>query len=409
VNPVPLAFAMIRRNASVCATFVALIALAVGVGAAITAQERALRHGSARAADPFDLVVAAPGSVSDLLLTVIYLRPGSVELLQGEPLRRLMSENRAEFVAPIGFGDSLNGDPVVGTIPALVSHLAADGLEGRIFANVAEAVVGHASPLAIGATFQATHGHGPEAEDGAYHPQALTVVGRLPRTGSPWDRAILVPIEYVWQVHGLSDGHGGAGDRQSEAHDRSIGPPFDLATMPGIPAAVIKPRTLADAYGLRNTWRTAETTAFFPAEVLVQLYELLGDARLVMGSLALATELLLVAAILAGILILMRLYRQRFAVLRALGASRAYIFAVVWSFSFTLIAAGCLIGLGVAAVICGLVSEFFEQATGIALDAAVGRTELALAASIAGLGALAALTPAVLLYRRPVVEALRGG
>ena len=89
--------------------------------------------------------------------------------------------------------------------------------------------------------------------------------------------------------------------------------------------------------------------AFFPAEVLVQLYELLGDVRVVMSALAVATELLLVAAILAGILILMRLYRQRFAVLRALGASRAYIFAVVWTFSFALIAAGSLLGLAIGA------------------------------------------------------------
>ena len=123
-------------------------------------------------------------------------------------------------------------------------------------------------------------------------------------------------------MHGLPDGHGGPHD-QPGAGSSPIGPPFDLATMPGIPAAVLKPRTVAEAYGLRNTWRTAETTAFFPAEVLVQLYELLGDARLVMGSLALATELLLVIAILSGILILMRLYRQSFAVLRALAPPEA--------------------------------------------------------------------------------------
>jgi putative ABC transport system permease protein len=460
MNPLPLAFAMMRRNAVVCGAFVVLIALAVGVGAAITSQERALRHGSARAADRFDLVVAAPGSVTDLLLKVVYLRPGSVELLQGEPLHRLMSESRAEFVAPIGFGDSVNGDPVVGTIPALVEHLAAGKLEGHMFEHVLDAVVGTASPLRIGDTFQPTHGHGPEAQAEDYHPQKLTVVGRLPPTGSPWDRAILVPIEHVWQVHGLADGHGGAASAHAEdliageeaheaetadahapdereaeaqaheeqageahgeeehageedhehgeAHDVRIGPPFDLATMPGIPAAVVKPRTLAEAYGLRNTWRTTETTAFFPAEVLVQLYELLGDARLVMSALAIATQLLLIAAILAGILILMRLYRQRFAVLRALGASRGYIFAVVWCFSFGLIALGSALGLAVAAGMSGLVSAVFEQASGIALDAQIGTTELALALSIAALGGLAALAPAALLYRQPVAAALRG-
>ena len=63
-------------------------------------------------------------------------------------------------VAPIGFGDSVAGDPVVGTIPALVEHLAAGQLEGRMFSHVAEAVVGAASPFAIGDTFQASHGQG---------------------------------------------------------------------------------------------------------------------------------------------------------------------------------------------------------------------------------------------------------
>ena len=71
--------------------------------------------------------------------------------------------------------------------------------------------------------------------------------------------------------------------------------------------------------------------AFFPAEVLVELYELLGDIRSVMSALAIATEVLLVASRSSpGILILMRLYRHRFAVLRALGASRFYVFAVAW-------------------------------------------------------------------------------
>jgi putative ABC transport system permease protein len=426
MNPLPVAFAMMRRHAVICGAFVFLIALAVGTGGAITAQERALRHGSARAADPFPLIVAAPGSQTDLLLKVVFLQPGSVELLQGEPLKRLMAEDRADFVAPIGFGDSFEGDPIVGTIPALIDHLAAGGLQGRVFSNALEAVAGATSPLKIGDTFHAAHGHGPEAESGDYHPQTLTVVGRLPPTGSPWDKAVLVPIEFVWQVHGLGTGHGpapehagesagdhheGEGDEHEHAAveaDVPIGPPFDLEALPGIPAAVIKPRTLAEAYGLRNTWRTTETTAFFPAEVLVQLYELIGDVRVVMSALAVATQTLLVAAILAGILILMRLYTQRFAVLRALGAPRLYIFAVVWTFSFALIAGGAALGLLVAAALAGSVSSIFERASGIAMTAAIGAPEFALAAGIAVVGALLASVPALLLYRQPVVEGLRG-
>lgn len=401
INPFPLVVAMMRRHPLICTTFVVLIALAVGIGAAITAQERALRSGSARASDGFDLIVAAPGSQNDMLLRVVFLLPGAVELIEGDALRTLMSEERAAFVAPIGFGDSYLGDPVVGTIPALVDHLAEGALEGRNFAGLAEAVVGASSPLEIGDAFQAAHGHGAAAAlDGTVHGQEITVVGRLPRMGNPWDRAILTPIELTWIVHGLGSGHG-------EAADYEIGPPFDLDAMPGIPAAVIKPETIAAAYGLRSAYRTTETMAFFPAEVLVQLYELLGDVRVIMSGLAIATEVLLVAAVLAGLLILMQLYRQRFAVLRALGASRFYVFAVAWSFSFSLIALGSFLGLGVAAAMAGTLSWIFSDATGIAMAASIGSSEIWLALALTAAGALLALVPAALLYRRPVVEALR--
>lgn len=402
INPFPLVLAMVRRNGVICSAFVLLIALAVGVGAAITAQERALRTGSARASDRFDLIVARPGSQTDLLLRVVFLQPGSVELIEGEPLRSLMSEERAEFVAPIGFGDNYEGYPVVGTIPELVLSLSDGALaEGRNFAAMNEAVIGAASSLTIGDVFQVGHGEPGEA-DGTEHGADLTVVGRMSPTGTPWDRAVLTPIEFTWVVHGYANGHGGDGEPEQ------IGPPFDLEAMPGIPAAVIKPATLAAAYGLRSAYRTTETTAFFPAEVLVQIYDLLGDVRIVMSGLAIATEVLLVAAILAGIVILMRLYRQRFAVLRALGASRFYVFAVAWTFSFALIALGSLIGLGVGAALVGIVSGVFSDVTGISMSTGIGGPELAVAVALTSVGAVLALLPAALLYRRPVVEALRG-
>jgi len=403
INPFPLVWAIMRRHAVVSITFVLLIALAVGIGAAITAQERALRSGSARASDKFDLIVGAPGSQIDLLLRVVFLQQGAVELLSGEPERKLLSEERADFVAPIGFGDSYAGHPVVGTIPALVMRLSGDRLaEGRNFETPNEAVIGFDSDLAVGDVFHATHGlEEAEGEDHEHeHQQSITVVGRMAPTGTPWDRAVLTPIELTWMVHELGNGHG-------NAPVEKVGPPFDLASVPGIPAAVVKPKTVAAAYGLRSEYRTTETTAFFPAEVLVQLYELIGDVRIVMSGLAIATEVLLVAAILAGILMLMRLYRQRFAVLRALGASRTYVLAVAWTFSFGLIAVGSLLGLAVAGAMVGFVSGIFSRASGIAMTTSIGWPEIWLALTLTAVGAILAILPAALLYRRPVVEALR--
>jgi len=54
-NPFPIVLADYRRNRLLVAVTVLLVALAVAVGIAVISQERALRQGSARAADDFDL------------------------------------------------------------------------------------------------------------------------------------------------------------------------------------------------------------------------------------------------------------------------------------------------------------------------------------------------------------------
>jgi len=430
MNPLPIVRASLVRSRFTALLFVTLIALAVALGIAISAQERALRLGSARAADRFDLIVAAPGSHNDVLFSVVYLDPTAVELLPAEISAKLLSEPRAAFAAPIGFGDNHDGLPVVGTTAAFVEHLSGGLAEGRAFARVNEAVLGALAPGEIGAHLEIGHGHGgpgggdaddhgesaPEEHhkgDGHDHEAetssigvghgghaAVGVVGRMRPTGTPWDRAVVVPIEYNWMAHGLGTGHAPIETR--------IGPPFDSASLPGIPAIVVKPADVASAYGLRSLYRTAQSTAFFPAETLVDLYAVLGNVAGIMGALTLAAQVLVVAAILAGVLALLDLQRQRFAVLRALGAPARYVFASVWLYVAVLIGAGALIGLPLGWAVAALLSRFIASQTGVAMTVTIGGTELAWVGALLLLGMLLALVPALLIYRRPVVEGLRG-
>ncbi len=131
MNPLPIVWASLLRNRFTAMLFVTLIALAVALGIAISAQERALRLGSARAADRFDLIVAAPGSHNDVLFSVVYLNPTAVELLPAEVTSKLLAEPRAAFAAPIGFGDNHDGAPVVGTTAAFIDHLSGGLAQGR--------------------------------------------------------------------------------------------------------------------------------------------------------------------------------------------------------------------------------------------------------------------------------------
>ncbi len=148
----------------------------------------------------------------------------------------------------------------------------------------------------------------------------------------------------------------------------------------------MKPSDVAAAYGLRSKYRTAASTAFFPAEVLTSLYEVMGNVATIMSAMTLAMQVLVIAAILAGIVAILDLMRQRFAVLRALGASRLFVFATLWSYVAGLLVAGAAIGLalgyGLAALVSGCVADY----SGLAINATIGVPELALVGAMLVLG-----------------------
>jgi putative ABC transport system permease protein len=404
MNPWPVINAALKRYRWTALAFMLLVAAGVSLAVALVSQERALRTGSARAADRFDLIVAAPGSQTDVLLGAVFLRPSAPKLLPPAVTARLLNEPSARFVSPLGFGDSHQGAPVIGTTAALITHLSNGLAEGRVFENRSEAVVGAASPLSIGGRFRPTHGvHEVEEDEDEHrsehiHGAMLTVVGRMNPTGSPWDRAIAVPVELVWQLHSLPDGH----PKGTEV----IGPPFDPERTPGIPAAVVHPDTVVAAYRLRSAYTTTESMAFFPAEALRSLYAVLGDVRRLMSLLALVTQALVLLAIIASVLILFRLLSPKFATLRALGAPRRFIFGVAWGFTAVLVLAGTLIGLVGGYGLSFGVSWWLAQETGIALSPTIGLPEIGLAAAVIAVGLILALLPAWLMQQRKLSDAL---
>ena len=407
MNPWLVARAGLLKHRASYAVFLLLIAVATAIGVAVSAQEAALRRGSARAADKFDLVIAAPGSQTDVVLAAIYLRPGTVPLMTPADTARALADPRVKFAAPLGYGDSYKGSPIIGTTAAFVEYLSGGLQSGRMFTDENDAVAGAAVNLPVGGRFHPVHGadeDDDEDEPGhAHHDHAgvnIVITGRMKPTGTPWDNSIVIPIESVWRTHQLPTGH-------AEGETR-VGPPFDADRVPGVPAIVMAPRSINDAYGLRGLWRTPSTMAFFPAEALTPLYSIMGDIRDMMSWFALATQGLVVVAILAGIIAILNLHRRQFAVLRALGAPRSYVFACVFTQIALIIVTGALAGLALGSLAAWAMSAAFTIRTGIALPAAIGADELALVAGFVVFGLLAAIAPAWMAYRRPPIEALSG-
>jgi putative ABC transport system permease protein len=316
----------------------------------------------------------------------------------------------ADFVSPLAFGDSYQGAPLIGVSAALVNHLS-DGVlaEGRVFTGRQEAVVGSAVAVPLGGEFTPSHGVHQGADDDHVdgHDATITVVGRMPPTGSPWDRAIAVPVELVWDVHGLHDEHDEDEEDAHEEHLDTIGGPYSADATPGVPAAVMKAGTVADAYRLRQAYNTDESMAFFPAEVLIQLYKTLGDMREIMTLMAFVTQGLVMLAIIASVLILFRLLMPQFVTLRAIGAPRLYIFAIAWGFVVVLFTAGVILGVGAGYALSFGISAWLEGQFGLLLRPSIGKSEILLGLGVWAMGLVLAMLPGWQLQRKPLAQAMQ--
>lgn len=449
------------------AVVVLLVALATALGVAVTLQERSLRLGSARAADKFDLVVGAAGSETQLVLSSIFLQAAPLPLVDGSILTRLSADPRVDWAAPVGFGDSFSGYPIIGTTTKLISSTTPGFAEGKMFALEGEAVLGAAVNLPLGAEIKPMHG---TAETGGHTHAgpAYKVTGKLQPTGTPWDRAILVPIQAVWHVHGLGEEHGHEeehhdGDGHDHAHEgeenhedgethveseaaehatpvagtpaaQPAKPAFALgaassahieedhhgsidpdapvvetfgASTPGLPAILVKPKTIADAYRLRQEYRTGSTLGVFPGEVLTRLYATLGDAKMILSAVAAGSQGLVAAALVLVTVIHVGQRRRQIGALRAFGAPRLSVFTIVWLELFLLVALGIGIGflIGLAAAQIG--AQLFAAKSGVILPVGFTREDMRLALVFLGFAGILAAVPALLAYRQSPATALR--
>ncbi|MDR1614044.1 MAG: hypothetical protein LBS26_00540, partial [Campylobacteraceae bacterium] len=320
----------------------AIILLSAGVicfGLFITLQERALREGSAKAAERFDLIVGAAGSEIQLVLSTVYLNSSPLPLLEGRYYHEILENNLTDWAAPIAFGDYYFDLPIIGTNAALITNNNQDRLEkGRMFSGGFEAVAGVDSGLYTGKKFTPLHGKAEEFDSHLHEHIEIEyeVVGIAPRYNNAWDKAIFVPIESVWETHGLL--HEEHEDEHEDMHTLGSG------EIPPISAVVVKPKSIAGAYELRSMYRKDLTQAVFPAEILTKLYATLGDISRILTKINLGAQILAIFIITAISLIYLKLKQQQIALLRALGISFYRIFFLIWSGFILLISTGVILG-----------------------------------------------------------------
>lgn len=251
--------------------------------------------------------------------------------------------------------------------------------EGNTFTDHDEAGVGAAVPLGVGESFTPVHGRIASPDGDHAHDHArFTVVGRMPPTGTPWDRAILAPLEAVWETHGLREGD----------------------TDAGISALVVKPRSVADAYKHRSAWRTSATQAVFTGEVLTDIFATLGDVRTMLQSMAAVAQGIALAGVILATRFAVALRRDTLSLLRTLGAPRVYLMTSVWGIAGCVIMAGVGLGMALGLFEAYIAAVLIEKTAATAVPVRFMPAEWRMAGIFALTGLAAAGLPALNLYKK---------
>ena len=407
MNVVRLALAYARRRPLATLLNVALLAVGVATITLVILLSDELDTRLVREAAGIDLVVGAKGSPLQLVLAGVYhadVPPGNIPLAAVESLR---TNPLVREVIPLALGDSFHGFRIVGTERSFIAHYQATLAGGRLWTAPLEAVLGsdvaRASGLALGATFTGSHGL---AEGGGAHEDSrYAVVGILARTGAVIDRLVLTGIESVWRVHEhhRDEGEEGAGSSVVRANAPVAAREVTLALVKY--KSPLAAASLPRAINAETVMQSAS-----PAFESARLLTVFGVGTDVIRAFA----LLLIAASALGLFVALTqaLDERRYdlAIMRALGASRTTIVAVLLCESMLLAALGLVVGLAFAHLLAANIGAWLPAAAPLEAGALAWRSEeWAVAALALGVGIMATLIPAWRAYRLDVAATLAEG
>ena len=389
-----LAIALKYLRGRLLASALTAVSIALGVGLAIASIliASAIKEGFVAGATDYNLVVGAKGSPTQLVLAVVFRLDVATPNIEYTIYEMLKEDPRVDAAVPVMVGDAYQGFRYVATNTAYFAAFpwrrkTYSLSSGRLFGDDSvdspayEAVLGAEAAsrtgLRLGDRFY-------EGEEMADHP--LTAVGILRPTHTADDRAIFISLSSFWGMNEL-------------AHAMVVKP---------LTAVLVRPKRLTDLPGLHREHNVVpETQAVLPSGVLLTIFNMMAVAQEAL------TMILAIVGVIVLLYVFVALYsatierRREIATMRALGARRTTVLAIVLVESGTLAAIGGIGGILAGHAAAYLAATVLAQTSGLVIQPfRFDAVQPAVLAGVILLGTLAGLLPALLAYRTEVAENL---
>jgi putative ABC transport system permease protein len=308
-----------------------LTILAISIASAliifILIVNKGMEEGARSGYGPYEMVVGADGSSSQLVLNTFYHFGVPIGNIPYEMYEKVLNSDLAENAFPIARGDTIKGFPIVGTDAGYLETRYPDAkIQGKLFEENGEVVIGYNAAkdlsLKVGDEFHGTHGINSEEEHEGF---SYKIVGILPKLGTPDDKAVFTTAESVWLVH--EDEHGETGESQSEKEHDDEEAGKDHSEEGDVTAIVVQPKGLVEAQMLKNIMNQQDgVQAAYSGKALSDILSIFDTGAQVIKIIATASILIAGISVLLSLSAMASERKKDIGLLRLLGKPKSYIF-----------------------------------------------------------------------------------
>lgn len=375
---------------------VLVMAFSVALAVCVLLVSSGLHDGLVQAAKPFPMLMGAKGSPNQLVLNSVFLKDQPVGNFSYDEVVKLRGNKNVSQAIPLGFGDNYRGFRLVGSEPEIFSFKgigAGSGPwlhvgQGKIFSGKGQAVIGsevaRLTGLKIGDRFVSVHGM-ISTKSSRAHKEQYTVVGILDKVHGPYDSAIFVSMESIWEQH----------KQQQKGHEKEV------------TAVVIRPNSYGGAMQLAASYgKNRDVQVIFPSKTVIQLFSILGNVEKLLQFLSMAVLVLALLIIGSSLYWFVLGSQRQQAVMRALGATVKQVTHLYFCLGMTLVGSGLVLGLVGGQGLYALLAYVLRQYAGLVLGFGFLPAEGILALAVIICGALCSYIPARMWGRHDIADSL---
>ena len=411
-----------------------VLALAAAIALYISVQniQRMTRASFENSVANVDLVISARSSDLQILLNSVFGIGQTTGLVSVESVKNIADLPQTGWHVPVSLGDSHRGFRVIGTTNEMFIRVLKDSNGDAAFDEVLDTIVGADVAAALGYAegdaIVLQHGVG---DYGAAHDDLPFRIHKvLARSGTPFDRAVFIPLEASEAIHrGWRGGqklvsmtpdqvakttpaprreepHDEHNDEHHEehheGHEHGHGPDGIDAVFIGLK----EKRTVVQMQRLISEFETEALTAVIPGVALARIWQIIGFAD--RGFMAI--NLLIIGLVLLSMVAMTVLSadnrRREMAIFRALGASPRVLVGLMIGEALLLSLAAVVLGIAFAVGLSAIAHEAMAARFGLTAEAAFYFSDIWVAFYLVPAALVANLVPAMRLYRNSINDGI---